>query len=82
MTEWCTDKYGNLNCKVGDVVEDDLTIFTVGKIHDKGNIPWFVSMDKNKPFKVKKEYHPMAVCVRSGNYAVIASRLNKANFSV
>lgn len=66
----CTDEYGNLDkdLKVGCTVESDLAIFIVGKIHQNG----LVAMDKEKPNKIKDIHNPMAKCVQSGNYAVIA----------
>lgn len=72
----CTDKYGNPvhGLTIGAVVESDLAIFTVGEINEKP-MDWLVIMDKNKPYKIKDESNPMACCVRSGNYAVIAPKL-------
>lgn len=69
----CVDEYGNAaeGLKPGAVVENDIAIFTVGAINDKTR-DWLVIMDKDKPYKIKKENHPMAKCVKSGNYAVIA----------
>lgn len=69
----CVDEYGNAvdGLTVGAVVESDLAIFTVGEINTKP-MDWLVIMDKDKPYKIKDENHPMAKCVRSGYYAVIA----------
>lgn len=78
MNNFCTDEHGNLaNCNIGDIVEDNLAIFTVGEIHCNSSIPWFVSMDKTKPYKIKDESNPMATCVKQGNYAVRANCLKR-----
>ncbi len=71
--ERCVDEFGNAaeGLKVGAVVESDLAIFTVGEINEKKR-DWLVIMDKDKPYKIKDENHPMAKCVREGHYAVIA----------
>lgn len=70
----CTDEYGNPTngLTTGSVVESDLAIFTVGKINSHN---WLVSMDKDKPYKIKDKNHPMAKCVESGHYAVYAGYL-------
>ena len=60
--------------KIGSVVESDLSIFSVGEIH--GNK--LVSMDKEKPFRIKDKSNPMVKCVESGNYAVMAQCLQFA----
>lgn len=72
----CVDEFGNAvnGLTVGSVVESDLAIFTVGEINTKPR-DWLVIMDKDKPHKIKDENHPMAKCVKSGHYAVIASCL-------
>lgn len=72
----CVDEYGNAvdGLIVGAVVESNVAIFTVGEINTKAR-DWFVIMDKDKPYKIKDESHPMAKCVRSGHYAVIAQCL-------
>lgn len=73
--EKVTDIYGNLDKKldVGTVVESNIAIFTVGEICWDNKM---VSMDKNKPYKITKPEHPMADCVRNGQYSVIAPMLN------
>lgn len=72
----CVDEYGNATdgLTTGAVVESDIAIFTVGQINTKSR-EWLVFMDKDKPYKIKNENHPMANCIKNGNYAVIASRL-------
>lgn len=72
----CTDEYGNTaeGLTVGAVVESDLAIFTVGAINEQTR-DWLVIMDKDKPYKIKDKNHPMAKCVKSGHYAVIAPLL-------
>lgn len=71
--ERCTDMYGNIDIKlkVGAVVENDVVIYTVGEIYQNG----MVAMDANKPYKIKKTEHPMAKCIKSGNYAALAPTL-------
>ena len=69
----CTDQYGNLDTRLkkGAVVESDIAIFTVGEIYKNG----LVSMNKEKPYKIKDFNNPMTKCVEAGNYAVIAPLL-------
>lgn len=52
--------------QIGDVVESELVIFTVGKIYPNG----FVEMDSDKPHKVKDETNPMSKCLGTGRFVV------------
>lgn len=74
----CTDEYGNILVKDGDVVENNDVTFTVKDINFSNNL---VSIDKNKPFKIKEQCPPYFInCIKQGNYAVVAGCLVFSSF--
>ncbi|HEY4722696.1 MAG TPA: hypothetical protein VII92_12660 [Anaerolineae bacterium] len=69
------DERGNLIVKVGDEVENDDARFFVGAINESQRL---CAIDKGRPFTVKNFSHPMAACIRQGNYSTSADTLRPA----
>lgn len=68
----CIDVYGNIESNiVGKVVSNKLAKFTVKDTVQKG-LDWYLIMDKDKYFEIVDESNPMKICVKQGNYMVLA----------
>lgn len=72
----CSDKYGNINCEVGDVVQNDEVIFTIGFINYDTKMAF---IDKEKPIEILKETY-MTNCIKQGNYGTVVAKLRHSKY--
>ena len=74
MKEYLIDENYN-EVRVGDEVQNDHVRFFIGAINESG----LCAIDKTKDFKLLDELHPMAVCIKQGNYSVHCGGMVRLN---
>lgn len=72
------DKYLNINCEIGDVVQNDEVIFTIGFINHNTKMAF---IDKTKPIQILKET-AMSNCIRQGNFGTYISTLRHSCYEL
>ena len=68
------DESGN-TISAGDEVQNDHVRFFISEINESG----LCAIDKTKDFKLLDESHPMAVCIKQGNYSVHCGGMVRLN---